>query len=121
MAQFFGVASRPPNSDGLTGLGKGVTLLYDESYRFFFECLGKCTPDHGLAIQTTRYLLFELSNVIGPLQFFLILVLADLRKKNYLEGSQFMSIVKLPYETNLQAWRLDFVIAHMQVVGKTVR
>ncbi|WP_229275692.1 hypothetical protein, partial [Burkholderia pseudomallei] len=44
-----------------------VTLLYDESYRFFLEFLGKRTPDHGLALQTTRYLLFEPSKGIEPL------------------------------------------------------
>ncbi|WP_218644109.1 hypothetical protein, partial [Burkholderia pseudomallei] len=43
--------------------------LYDESYRFFLEFLGKRTPDHGLALQTTRYLLFELSKGIEPLHF----------------------------------------------------
>ncbi|WP_273945163.1 hypothetical protein, partial [Burkholderia pseudomallei] len=42
--------------------------LYDESYRFFLEFLGKRTPDHGLALQTTRYLLFEPSKGIEPLQ-----------------------------------------------------
>ncbi|MDA5594379.1 hypothetical protein PI859_30435, partial [Burkholderia pseudomallei] len=41
--------------------------LYDESYRFFLEFLGKRTPDHGLALQTTRYLLFEPSKGIEPL------------------------------------------------------
>ncbi|WP_319804296.1 hypothetical protein, partial [Burkholderia pseudomallei] len=43
--------------------------LYDESYRFFLEFLGKRTPDHGLALQTTRYLLFEPSKGIEPLHF----------------------------------------------------
>ncbi|WP_203562135.1 hypothetical protein, partial [Burkholderia pseudomallei] len=42
---------------------------YDESYRFFLEFLGKRTPDHGLALQTTRYLLFEPSKGIEPLHF----------------------------------------------------
>ncbi|WP_221077978.1 hypothetical protein, partial [Burkholderia pseudomallei] len=37
-------------------------------YRFFLEFLGKRTPDHGLALQTTRYLLFEPSKGIEPLQ-----------------------------------------------------
>ncbi|WP_259673098.1 hypothetical protein, partial [Burkholderia pseudomallei] len=32
------------------------------------EFLGKRTPDHGLALQTTRYLLFEPSKGIEPLQ-----------------------------------------------------
>ncbi|WP_230968705.1 hypothetical protein, partial [Burkholderia pseudomallei] len=41
--------------------------LYDESYRFFLEFFGKRTPDHGLALQTTRYLLFEPSKGIEPL------------------------------------------------------
>ncbi|WP_203564593.1 hypothetical protein, partial [Burkholderia pseudomallei] len=44
--------------------------LYDESYRFFLEFLGKRTPDHGLALQTTRYLLFEPSKGIEPLHRF---------------------------------------------------
>ncbi|WP_221093098.1 hypothetical protein, partial [Burkholderia pseudomallei] len=34
---------------------------------FFLEFLGKRTPDHGLALQTTRYLLFEPSKGIEPL------------------------------------------------------
>ncbi|MDV2176603.1 hypothetical protein RZS40_29790, partial [Burkholderia pseudomallei] len=38
-------------------------------YRFFLEFLGKRTPDHGLALQTTRYLLFEPSKGIEPLHF----------------------------------------------------
>ncbi|WP_221046756.1 hypothetical protein, partial [Burkholderia pseudomallei] len=33
------------------------------------EFLGKRTPDHGLALQTTRYLLFEPSKGIEPLHF----------------------------------------------------
>ncbi|WP_273945110.1 hypothetical protein, partial [Burkholderia pseudomallei] len=52
--------------------------LYDESYRFFLEFLGKRTPDHGLALQTTRYLLFEPSKGIEPLHSLLLRLCAPL-------------------------------------------
>ncbi len=42
-------------------LERGVIPLYDNSYRFLLEFLGKRTLDHDLALPTTRYLLFELS------------------------------------------------------------